>query len=261
MAVGARRQTMSSWAKAFGPGGANASVASTGVVIQFVMLAAVSVVAGTSLSLGAAYPVKVLGAFALIGACVILLARKHLSGTPFGAANNVTLGRAGLTALLVGLFGERATPGLAWAALATALVVLILDGVDGAVARSRAQESRFGARFDMETDALLILVLAVLALQFAKAGAWVLTAGLLRYAFVAGGTVLPWLGAALPSSRRRQVMCVVQVVSLIVCLAPFVPTPWSAVAAALGIAALVGSFAVDVAWLSRNRRRSTQCKS
>ena len=252
---------MNSWAKAFGRGGANVSAAATGVVVQFAVLAAVSSVAGTYLNLGAAYPVKVLGAFALIGAWVIVLARIHLSGTPFGAANNITLGRAGLTALLVGLFGERAAPGLAWAALATALVVLILDGVDGAVARSRGQQSRFGARFDMETDALLILVLAVLALQFAKAGAWVLAAGLLRYVFVAGGAVLPWLRAALPSSRRRQVVCVVQVVSLIVCLAPFVPTPWSAVAAALGIAALAWSFAVDVAWLSRNRRRSDQCKS
>lgn len=261
MAVGARCQTMNSWSRAFGPGGVNVSVASTGVVIQFVVLAAVSTVVGTYLNLGAAYPVKVLGAFALIGACVILLARKHLSGKPFGAANNITLGRAGLTALLVGLLGERATPGLAWAALATALVVLILDGVDGAVARSRGQESHFGARFDMETDALLILVLAVLALQFAKAGAWVLAAGLLRYAFVAAGAVLAWFRAPLPPNRRRQVVCVVQVVSLIVCLAPFVPTPWSAIAAALGIAALAWSFAVDVAWLTRNRRRSTQCKS
>ena len=252
---------MNSGAKDVGRRGANVSVAATGVVIQFVVLAALSTVVGTYLNLGAAYPVKVLGAFALIGACVIVLARKHLSGTSFGAANNITLGRAGLTALLVGLFGERATPGLAWAALATALVVLILDGVDGAVARSRGQESRFGARFDMETDALLILVLAILALQFAKAGAWVLAAGLLRYVFVAAGTVLPWLRAALPWSRRRQVVCVVQVVSLVVCLAPFIPTPWSAVAAALGIVALAWSFAVDVAWLSRNRRRSTQCKS
>ena len=37
--------------------------------------------------------------------------------------------------------------------------------------------SAFGARFDMETDALLLLVLAALAWQFDKAGAWVLASG------------------------------------------------------------------------------------
>ena len=252
---------MNGWGKAPVRGRAILSATGASVVFVFAILACVSILVGTLLELGAAYPVKVLVGFAFIGAVVIVFARKCLAAQSFGAANQVTLGRAALTALLVGLLGERVAPGLAWTALAIALVALTLDGVDGAIARRRGQESRFGARFDMETDALLILVLAVLALQFAKAGPWILAAGLLRYAFVAAGAVLPWLGAPLPPSRRRQAVCVVQVVSLIACLAPFVATPWSAVAAALGIAALIWSFAVDVVWLARNLRRSTQCKS
>ena len=39
-----------------------------------------------------------------------------------------------------------------------ASVALILDGVDGKVARRTRNASAFGARFDMEVDAFLILV-------------------------------------------------------------------------------------------------------
>ena len=41
--------------------------------------------------------------------------------------------------------------------------------VDGRVARCTGTVSRLGARFDMEVDAVLILVLAVLAWRFDKA--------------------------------------------------------------------------------------------
>ena len=61
--------------------------------------------------------------------------------------------------------------------------------------------SAFGARFDMETDALLIQVLAILAWQYGKAGPWVLVSGLLRYLFVAAGWVWPWMREPLFPSR------------------------------------------------------------
>ncbi|GAA4940924.1 hypothetical protein GCM10023238_03240 [Streptomyces heliomycini] len=40
-------------------------------------------------------------------------------------------------------------------------VALILDGVDGKVARRTGTSTPLGARFDMEVDAFLILVLSV----------------------------------------------------------------------------------------------------
>ena len=40
---------------------------------------------------------------------------------------------------------------------------VLLDGVDGRLARKYGASSRFGARFDMEVDAVLICVLALLA--------------------------------------------------------------------------------------------------
>jgi len=90
---------------------------------------------------------------------------------------------------------------LGWTVVAIAVIGVALDGVDGRLARSRNTSSDFGARFDMEIDALLILVLAVLVWNLEKAGMWILAAGLLRYAFVLASYPLPWMERALPRSR------------------------------------------------------------
>jgi phosphatidylglycerophosphate synthase len=186
------------------------------------------------------------------GSLLVGLALRHLQAPTFGAANMVTLGRAALALLLVALLGAAPTPALGWVLVGFGTAGVALDGVDGALARGRSEASAFGARFDMEVDALLILVLAALVWQHGKAGAWILAAGLLRYAFVAAAWALPWLGAALPASRRRQAVCVVQIVSLLGALTPAMPAPWSAALALAGLAALVWSFAVDVRWLVRH---------
>ncbi|HET7607751.1 MAG TPA: CDP-alcohol phosphatidyltransferase family protein, partial [Gammaproteobacteria bacterium] len=188
------------------------------------------------------------------GAIFLWLAMRRLHALKFGAANSVTLARAAMTVLLAALVGSAPTPALGWVLVGIGTVAVALDGVDGALARSRAEAGAFGARFDMETDALLILVLAALVWQQGKAGAWILAAGLLRYLFVAGSAILPWLGAVLPPSRRRQAVCVVQIVSLLGALAPVVALPWSAALALAGLAALVWSFALDVLWLARQAR-------
>ncbi len=73
---------------------------------------------------------------------------------------------------------RRAAAALGWMLVGLGVVAVALDGVDGVLARSRNEASAFGARFDMETDALLILVLAALVWQHGKAGAWILAAGL-----------------------------------------------------------------------------------
>jgi phosphatidylglycerophosphate synthase len=195
------------------------------------------------------------GLFAAAGAAVLLwLAARALHAPAFGAANTVTLARAALAVLLAALLGAGATPAAAWLAVMLGTAAVALDGVDGALARRRREASEFGARFDMETDAFLILVLAAFVWQHGKAGVWILAAGLLRYAFVAGGRLLAWLRAALPPSRRRQAVCVVQIVSLLGALSPVVaPRPAAALALA-GLAVLVWSFAVDVRWLARHAR-------
>lgn len=165
-----------------------------------------------------------------------------------GAANLVTGVRLAL-ALSLWLVPAGRPWTLVWIATAAA----VLDGVDGPLARRRGEANRFGARFDLETDAWLILTLSILLWRGDKAGAWVILSGLMRYAFVAASWPLPWLNADLPPSTRRKAVCVVQIVTLIVALSPLAPWPSSAAIAAAGLAWLTWSFAVDVLWLARRR--------
>src|SRR5690606_5041146 len=139
-----------------------------------------------------------------------------------------------------------------WFAISAAGCALLLDGIDGSLARRFRGSSPFGARFDMETDAITTVVLATLVWRFDKAGAWVLLSGLLRYAFVAAGREWPWLRAPLPPSKRRQAICVVQIGALLVCLAPFVSAGQSERIAALALVLLGGSFAIATLWLHRH---------
>lgn len=201
---------------------------------------------------GAGYLAAVAGAFILAAGALLRALPHHLPQRRLGAANQVTLVRLALVSALAGLC---TTPhsGLAWIAVVLAMASAALDGVDGWLARRQGTVSAFGARFDMETDSLLIAALSVLVWQLDKAGAWVLLSASMRYLFVAVSLQWPWLGCELPPSRRRTGVCVAQIVCLIASLAPVVPMPWSARVAALGLGLLCYSFAVDVAWLRRRR--------
>jgi phosphatidylglycerophosphate synthase len=223
------------------------------VAISFALLAALLALAEPAIGLSPAYTARVLLAHAAVLAAVGILARRHLRPATFGAANLVTLLRAALTAALLGLLWEPKLDRFAWFAVVLAVFALLLDGVDGRLARRNDEATSFGARFDMETDAASILVLAVLCWAFGKAGLWVLAAGLLRYAFVAAARIARFMRAPLPSSRRRQTVCVVQIIALLLTLAPLTAVPLSSATAALGLAFLGGSFLVDVGWLWRRR--------
>ncbi len=178
---------------------------------------------------------------------------------PFGAANWVTLVRAIFAAALLGGAAGAAWGGLVlgegvrWAVTAGAAAALALDGIDGALARRLGRESRFGARFDMETDSATILALALLVWLSGQAGAWVLLSGLLRYGFLAAGWLAPALAAPLPPRRRRQTVCVAQMAALILALAPPITGVWGARICLAGLMLLGYSFASDVAWLARRK--------
>ncbi len=198
--------------------------------------------------MGAWYLLKAAGVFAVVVAVALPYLRTHHPHGRFGTANTITTARAALVALLAALLGEAAAVGVAATATVVASVAAALDGVDGWIARRSGMVSAFGSRFDMEVDALLVLVLAGLAWQWDKAGAWVLLSGLLRYLFVAAGLVWPWVRRALEPSLRRKAVCVVQIVGLIVAIAPVVRPPLSSAIAAVSLIVLGWSFAVDVRW-------------
>lgn len=223
----------------------------TSTLAGLVAIASLADLARTALPLGAFYPLKAAGLFALIASLSIGFLQQHHPFSRFGAANQITTLRAILVALVAALAGEPALPAIAAAAVAASVAATLLDGVDGWLARRNHIASSFGARFDMEIDALLILALSVLAWRHEKAGAWVVVSGLLRYAFVSAGTVAPWLRAPLPASRRRQTICVIQIAVLTLVMLPATEPPISSGFAAAALAALSYSFLIDTVWLWR----------
>jgi phosphatidylglycerophosphate synthase len=199
------------------------------------------------------------GAGALIaGAFMVTVTALCLRGLAFhphdrlGLCNLVTLGRAAMLAVLAALLmrpgGLADDPALAWGAVVFALAGLVLDGVDGWLARRSGLASTFGARFDMEVDAGLAAVLCVLVILSGKAGLWLIPLGFLRYAWVMAGALRPWLTGPLPERFSRKAVCVVQIAALIALLAPVVTPPVSTLIAAAATLALVWSFAVDALW-------------
>jgi phosphatidylglycerophosphate synthase len=198
------------------------------------------------------YLSKSCGVFALTMLLVLGFVQNGHPFPRFGAANFITSVRAAIVALVAGLLAEPVSPEMATAAAVASTIATSLDGLDGWTARRTGMASEFGARFDMEIDALLILALSALTWQTGKAGAWIVLAGLLRYLFMASAWILPWMTNALTPSRRRQAVCVVQIIGLSVVMLPIVQPPLSVWLSAALLATLVYSFFVDTLWLWRH---------
>jgi len=168
------------------------------------------------------------------------------------AADRVTATRAalavGVAALTVaGFFGEPRVAAL----VAISTVALVLDAVDGYVARRTGTETAFGARFDMEVDAFLIAVLSVhVAPTF---GWWVLAIGAMRYAYVAAGRLLPWLRRPTPPRYWAKVVAAIQGIVLTVAASRLLPDSVAGVALVVALLLLVESFGRDVVWQWRHR--------
>lgn len=187
-----------------------------------------------------------LGAMLVLGAM-----RRSYPHARFGSCNAVTLLRMAMVCALAVPVMAGSSAG--WLIAGIASLALALDGVDGALARRSGLASRFGARFDMEVDAALALVLALHAYYGAALGVWVLILGVMRYAFVAAGLLLPWLRADLPQRFRRKLICVMQLAALIVLQLPdLAPAPARLIAGG-ATTALLWSFAVDILDLWRRR--------
>jgi len=162
----------------------------------------------------------------------------------------------GVAALVGASFHQRAE--VTTLVTLTALA-LVLDAVDGWVARRTKTTGWLGALFDGEVDAFLILVLSVYVAR--SHGAWVLAIGAARYAFLAAGWSLPWLRAPLPPRDWRKVVTATLGIVLISAAADLLPL---VVTRALLVGALVlltESFGRDVWWLwARRRPRIHTCR-
>ena len=130
-------------------------------------------------------------------------------------------------------------------------VALALDGVDGWVARRTRTVSALGARFDMEVDAFLVLVLSAHVAVLVTP--WALVIGLMRYVFMVATWLLPWLSGALPTRYSAKVVAAVQGIVLVVASGQFLAPVAATTLVVAALAALLWSFGKSVMWLWRAR--------
>jgi len=194
-------------------------------------------------ALGAVAAPWTLVALGVLGAEFVVLGR-NLDGNRtvggalrgrLGAANAVTLARGVLVAWLAGFAVVPWTGALAPAPVALYGTAVVLDAVDGAVARRLGRVTTLGARLDGAVDGLgLFAGLAVAAAGGVLALPFVLL-GVVKYAYLAaawrrrrrGGSLRP-----LPARGSRRLLAVLQMVAVVVALAP----PVTAGAAGLVVA-------------------------
>ncbi len=223
------------------------------VALGVLMLAAAAVL--VILDLPPRYAAHAVMAFAVMSAAILTQLPHHRPRRRFGPANRVTLLRGVLIILIGSVVGLSLSDSqLPYWLAGAAFVALLLDGADGWLARRSGMASPFGARFDMELDALFILTLAILLWQMGKVEMWVLLCGLWRYAFVAAAWIWPWLNGSLADSARRKVVCVTQVLVLIAALTPWASPRIATALVAAGLALLSYSFVVDILALHRQAR-------
>ena len=222
-----------------------------------VLVVAVALASCLFLGVPTSYVVHTVVLYGLMALVLIRRMPAAQSGPGIGTANRVTLARS---LLVLPVSALTLQPGVLdleranWWIIVLATVAMVLDGTDGRVARRTGTTSTFGARFDMELDAFLLLALSVLVWQSGKVGSWVVLIGALRYLFVACSFFWAALAGELPPSERRKVICAVEGIALLVCLGPIVPASSASLVAAGALAILVYSFAVDVIWLTSDAR-------
>ncbi len=179
----------------------------------------------------------------------------HHPHARLGLANRITLVRMAVAFLIAcrALEFTAADPTERWVLSVLAAMALLLDGADGWAARWQGLASVFGARFDLEVDAFLILALAVVVVESGAVGPWVLAIGGMRYLYLGIARLAPALREPPPRSQysdcRRKTIAVAQSIALIFALLPPTPPIWSGIACALALALLVYSFAADIAML------------
>jgi phosphatidylglycerophosphate synthase len=194
--------------------------------------------------------------------CFLLLAAlvaRYSRTRGLRVADLVTLARGLGVCFLAGFSLQALTGGLAKNGVLAMIIMgslcLTLDGVDGRVARARRETTQFGARFDVETDAAMLVVLSIAVAALGIAGWWVVAIGAMRYGYVATSLVVPVLRTPLPYRYSAKVVAVAQAVALLAALVFGLADGQLWVPTALLLAALASlcwSFGRDVIWQLRH---------
>jgi phosphatidylglycerophosphate synthase len=181
---------------------------------------------------------------------LLVTARMRSDQPTIHPADWVTLTRAVLIAGVAGLVADSFGRPVSVTALVTlSAVALVLDAVDGQVARRTGTATPLGARIDGEVDAFLILLLSIAVSQ--DYGGWVLAIGAARYALLLAGWLIPWLAAPLPPRYWGKVVAAVQGIVLTVAASGLLDRRAGMIAVAAALLLLAESFGRAVIWLYR----------
>jgi phosphatidylglycerophosphate synthase len=185
------------------------------------------------------------------GATALLaVALRRTPHAKMGPADWITLTRAVLIAGIAGLVADSfGGSDSTTAVVVLACIALVLDTVDGQVARRTGTAKPFGARFDGEVDAFLILVLSIEVSR--DYGNWVLAIGAARYVLLIAGWVFTWLAAPLPARFWGKVVAAVQGIVLTVAASGLLSRPVGMIAVGIALLLLAESFGHSVLWLYR----------
>ncbi|MAT40952.1 MAG: hypothetical protein CL609_01325 [Anaerolineaceae bacterium] len=167
----------------------------------------------------------------------------------FGAANWITLIRGSMFAFLAGfVLLPKFENWLAWLPAGLYLTAVLLDYIDGAVARLTHTTSILGEKLDMDMDGLGILIATLVALNMGQVPLVFLLVGLARYLFLIGIWIrkqkhLPVYD--LPLRRFRRGLAGAQMGFLAVVLFPIFNPPATYISAYFFLTPFVLFFLLD----------------
>jgi CDP-diacylglycerol--glycerol-3-phosphate 3-phosphatidyltransferase len=169
-----------------------------------------------------------------------------------GAGNLATTLRGMLIGLLAGfLLVPRPTTGAsAWAPGALYTLAVLVDYIDGFLARATDHTTALGERLDTNFDALGILIAPLLGVLYGQLPIWYLLVSAARYLFVFGSWWLKRQGQTLynlDDNPTRRAMAGLQMVVISVALWPLFSPPATTIAATLLMIPFIGGFVRD--WL------------
>ena len=125
---------------------------------------------------------------------------------PYGGfANIVTFLRMAMTFLVGFTFGSLHP----FFVLGIFIGILILDGIDGYLARKYNTGSPFGETFDIETDALFTLMLCGVLYLAGYMPWWIMFSGILRYGYVLLEYLLGTSKKKSPTHKHARILSIV----------------------------------------------------
>jgi CDP-diacylglycerol--glycerol-3-phosphate 3-phosphatidyltransferase len=169
-------------------------------------------------------------------------------GPGLGVANAVTLLRGGLYAVVGGFLLVAPTSQLAWVPAACYGAGVVLDRLDGYLARTVDRETELGRRLDMAFDTFGFVVAPAVAVAWGRLPVWYLSLSAARYLFRGALAWRRWRGLPVydfPDSDLGKWLAGGQMLFLTVALLPAVPAGAVGLVAPLALAPSLGGFLRD----------------